>query len=199
MATQIPTQNKKAKILFVDDDDNLRFAMRKALSRYHLEVVGCDDGRIAIDVLKTGRWQGERIELCVLDLRMPKMHGFEILNAVDLFTVPVIVLTGHGSVEDAVRALRAGASDFVQKPIGVKDLVERVMPLLGEPTRRAQAGDRLALAKLERQHIETLLREVRNVSEVARILEIDRRTLQRKMSAWRVQESAQNNSATSLS
>lgn len=110
------------RILLVDDDRALRTAFRKALGRRGVEVVEAEDGVNALAMLQTGVSPKGPLDGCILDLRMPHLDGLEVLRRTPCRPMPVVVLTGHGSVEDAVTAMRLGAADFVQKPVDVEEL-----------------------------------------------------------------------------
>ena len=64
--------------------------------------------------------------MCVLDLRMPRLDGLTVLRRTMGRKVPVVVLTGHGSIADAVEAMRLGAANFVQKPVDIHRLLDKV-------------------------------------------------------------------------
>jgi len=114
---------KKPAILFVDDDDVFRRTLARELERMGYDVVALPGHRGAVEAL------AERAPVAALvDLRMPEVGGLELLAQLlevqpDL---PVVVLTGHGAVPDAVAAMRAGAFDFLTKPAPL-DLVESTL------------------------------------------------------------------------
>jgi DNA-binding NtrC family response regulator len=122
------------RVLLVDDDAPLRLALGKALTRKGLEVVDVASSEAALEPLKTGSFGGVPVDVCVLDLRMPGLSGLEVLRRTLGRRVPVVVLTGHGTVPDAVEAMRLGAANFMQKPVDADELVpvlkqaERVEP-----------------------------------------------------------------------
>ena len=124
------------RVLIVDDDSPLRLALSKALTRKGVEVVDLAGGEAAIEPLKTGMGPGGRIDVCVLDLRMPGMSGLEVLRRTLGRRVPVVVLTGHGTVPDAVEAMRLGAVNFVQKPVDADEL----LPILAQAVRTDSHG-----------------------------------------------------------
>ncbi len=105
------------RVLIVDDDPGLRLALSKALTRKGVDVIDLSGGEPALDALKTGVARAGRVDVCVLDLKMPGMGGLEVLRRTPHRRVPVVVLTGHGTVPDAVEAMRLGAQNFLQKPI----------------------------------------------------------------------------------
>lgn len=111
------------RVLLVDDDPALRIALAKALGRKGVDVVDLASGEPAVEPLKTGVSAAGPVDVCVLDLRMPGMGGLEVLRRTPNRRVPVIVLTGHGTVPDAVEAMRLGAANFVQKPVDADELL----------------------------------------------------------------------------
>jgi two-component system, NtrC family, response regulator len=110
------------RFLLVDDDARLRLALSKALMRKGYDVLDLSSGESALDALRTGSLGGKHIDACVIDLRMPGMSGLDILRQTQQRVVPVIVLTGHGTVPDAVEAMRLGAVTFIQKPVDADEL-----------------------------------------------------------------------------
>jgi DNA-binding NtrC family response regulator len=119
-----------AKVLLCDDEEALCRAMARLLRSVSYDVV-TSDGPGGID-----RLQHEEFDAVVTDLRMPGVDGFGILDAVRLKspTTPVIVMSGSAEVTDAVRAMRAGARDFLVKPVELKSLEEVLASSLGFST-----------------------------------------------------------------
>lgn len=114
-------------ILVVDDEKNIREGLGGSLELDGYNVVLAADGREALDILHK-----KVIDLVITDLRMPRLSGEELLKHVSSSwpTLPVIVLTGHGTIENAVNAMRDGAFDFLTKPINLDRLgmlVERAL------------------------------------------------------------------------
>ena len=103
-----------AQILIVEDKDSLRTMLRHALERHGHAVIEARDQPEALKVLQTSQ-----PSLVLSDLRLPEGDGFGVLRAskeIDT-DVPVIVMTAHGSIEDAVTAMKEGALDFLAKPV----------------------------------------------------------------------------------
>jgi DNA-binding NtrC family response regulator len=103
-----------ARILIVEDKDSLRAMLRHALERQGHAVLEAQDEAEAVRIL-----QSEQPAVVLSDLRLPSGDGFGVLRAtkeLDAGT-PVIVMTAYGSIEDAVRAMREGAMDFLAKPV----------------------------------------------------------------------------------
>jgi DNA-binding NtrC family response regulator len=103
-----------ARILIVEDKDSLRAMLRHALERQGHDVLEAHDGPAAVRAL-----QQDQPSVVLSDLRLPDGDGFGVLRAskdIDA-EVPVIVMTAYGSIEDAVRAMKEGAMDFLAKPV----------------------------------------------------------------------------------
>ncbi len=108
--------DKKNRVLIVDDEPNVRLVLGTALSSVGYEVVEAEDGTKALEQLSSG---GGRFDLVLLDLQMPRIDGMELLSRLrDAGSiVPVVILTAHGSIPEAVTAMKLGAIDFLTKPI----------------------------------------------------------------------------------
>jgi DNA-binding NtrC family response regulator len=112
------------KVALVDDEELFRETLAKLLRRRGLEVATAADGVAGIDLVRA-----MAPDVVVLDLRMPGIDGIETLKRIKA-TRPdtrVIMLTGHGSVESGVDALRAEAFDFLLKPVSPDQLVEVIL------------------------------------------------------------------------
>jgi two-component system response regulator HydG len=122
------------RVLVVDDDAAIREALSRTLEKFGYEVVLAEDGQAGLDRLREGR-----VHILLADLQMPKVSGQELLRAAKTLApeVEVIVITGHGTVEDAVEAMKEGAYDFITKPF------KRVQ--LEQTIRRAAEKQALAL------------------------------------------------------
>ncbi len=112
-------------LLLVEDKIELRAMLRKALERNGFRVEEAPDGSAAIQKIRAKRYQ-----MVVTDLKMPGASGLDVLRESKQAdsTIPVILLTAFGSVEEAVSAMKEGAFDFIQKPVDLdhlKLLVER--------------------------------------------------------------------------
>jgi two-component system response regulator HydG len=103
----------RLRVLVVDDDQAIREALSRTLEKFGYEVVLAEDGQAGLDRLREGE-----IHILLADLQMPKLSGQELLKAAKTIApdIEVIVITGHGTVEDAVEAMKEGAYDFITKP-----------------------------------------------------------------------------------
>jgi DNA-binding NtrC family response regulator len=106
-------------LLLVEDKKELRAMLRKALERAGYSVDEAPDGSAAIQKVRARRYL-----LVVTDLKLPGASGLDVLKAVKAAdaTIPVILLTAYGSVEEAVTAMKDGAFDFLQKPVDIEHL-----------------------------------------------------------------------------
>lgn len=111
--------SKKPNLIFTDDEDTFRNIMEKELSRMGYNVVSCASG---IETLKN--IEERDFDIVILDINMPVMNGIEILKKVKALdpTTEVIVLTGQGTIENAVQAIKLGAYDYVTKPCRLTEL-----------------------------------------------------------------------------
>jgi DNA-binding NtrC family response regulator len=109
-------------ILIVDDDPVQRRLVESMARRFGYDAVAVDSGDAALKLLLSG--SGPRIDAVVLDLVMPDLDGLGVLAEMrDAgVTVPVIVQTAHGGIDNVISAMRAGAVDFVVKPVGAERL-----------------------------------------------------------------------------
>jgi EAL domain-containing protein (putative c-di-GMP-specific phosphodiesterase class I)/ActR/RegA family two-component response regulator len=129
--------NQKGRVLIVDDDDPLREAYSELLRDEGYEVEAAADSNAAIDVLDL--LQRSELDVVLSDIQMPGMSGVELLRAVrerDL-DLPVVLMTGHPTVETAARAVEHGALRYLLKPVKMDALLRAV-------------GDAVRLRKLAR-------------------------------------------------
>jgi two-component system OmpR family response regulator len=139
------TSSSTARVLVVDDDDNIRYLLHTATKHAGFEVSDASTGREAIDTIRM--W---RPDLVLLDVMLPDLDGFEVCRRLrdEHVDVPIIFLTARDGVDDRVRGLTIGADDYVTKPFSLEEVVTRV----GVVLRRAGklGGDnRMRFADLE--------------------------------------------------
>src|SRR5262245_60869144 len=117
------TIRKTPTILVVEDDTENRTAMVKVLEGAEYKVRETDNGQQAFDIINE-----ENIDILVTDLRLPIMDGVELLKRTKAVEqdIEVIMITGHGTVEIAVEAIKEGAYDFITKPVKKAQLMRAV-------------------------------------------------------------------------
>ncbi|WP_422481141.1 sigma-54-dependent transcriptional regulator [Pleomorphochaeta sp. DL1XJH-081] len=115
------------RILIVDDEYNIRELMRKYLSLEGLESDGAENGLSAQRLLREHHY-----DACLIDLRMPGMDGISLISWIrqEGFRMPVIMISAHGEIRDAVTALKEGAQDYIVKPFDPEELTIRLRKLM---------------------------------------------------------------------
>ena len=120
------------RVLSIEDDAAMGQFLKAVFATQGFTVDLATDGREGLALARR-----RRPDLVILDLLMPYKHGFEVLRELkeDAATraVPVIILSSNNREEDIVKALNAGADDFVVKPFRARELVARVRKVLGRP------------------------------------------------------------------
>jgi len=116
-----------ARILIIEDNEDLALGLRRSLEVEGYSVDVAHDGEEGIDRARNGR-----PDLVVLDLMLPRVDGFDVLDALrgDGNDVPVLILSARGEDVDKVRGFRLGADNYAVKPIGVLELLARVEAML---------------------------------------------------------------------
>lgn len=124
-------------ILVVDDESQIRRVMRAALSSQGYTIAEARNGEEAL-----GKVRAEHLDLVILDMNMPDMDGVEVCREIRTVSqVPIIMLTVRAAEKDKVRALDAGADDYVVKPFGIEELLARIRAALRRvPGEAAEAG-----------------------------------------------------------
>ncbi|MEO8427182.1 MAG: sigma-54 dependent transcriptional regulator [Verrucomicrobiota bacterium] len=140
-------------ILLVDDDERLRTAAAKVLAGEGYRVVSVASGREALELLNQ-----HGVALVISDLRLPDLDGIEVLKQARELRpeVEVLMITGHGSVEKAVEAMKLGAYDFIQKPLDATALLKAAAKAL-EKQRLASENEQLRRQLRQRRGVETLI------------------------------------------
>ena len=136
----------KLTVLVADDEKNIREGLREALALDGYDVALAADGHEAWETVNKGD-----IDLVITDLKMPHMSGEDLLRNISsqFPTVPVIILTGHGTIESAVQAMHDGAYDFLTKPVNLDRLSLMVKRALGN--RELALQNRAMQEELERR------------------------------------------------
>ncbi len=174
--------NMSKTILLVDDDEVLRNRLQRAFVSRGYDV------RVAVDVDEAeASLETHRPDLCVLDLKMPGRSGMDFLKILQAQSpnTRTVMLTGYGSISNAVEAVKLGAVNYVPKPVDADDVLMALNETDTTKFKPPQQEDSIpapSLAEAEWQHIQRVLSDTGgNISEAARRLEIPRRTLQRKL------------------
>lgn len=115
------------KILIVDDEQNIRELMQKYLALEGMESDGAENGLSAQRMLRD-----QHYDACLVDLKMPGMDGISLIRWIrqEGFRMPVIMISAHGEIHDAVTALKDGAQDYIVKPFDPEELTIRLRKLV---------------------------------------------------------------------
>ena len=117
-------------LLFIEDDRDIRAALRLALEDEGYKVIESPDGQSGLR-----SFAGENIDLVLLDLRLPDMSGFDVCRELrSKSLVPIIMVTAQTDTHDLVAGLEAGADDYVTKPVVAKELAARIRAALRRTT-----------------------------------------------------------------
>jgi two-component system, NtrC family, response regulator PilR len=133
-------ERSAARVLVVDDEPDIRELLELTLVRMGLDVASVGTIAEAKEQLKSGHY-----DLCLTDMRLTDGEGLDLVRhiAAQAADVPVAVITAYGSAENAVAALKAGAFDYVSKPVGLEQLRALVRAALSLPDRaEAPARDK---------------------------------------------------------
>lgn len=115
------------RILLVEDEDNIREALKLNLELEGYEVVSTANGRKALDIIG-----GQHFDLLLLDVMLPDVDGFTITEQVRLTNqeVPIVILTAKDISQDRITGLKKGADDYITKPFNLEELLLRIRSLL---------------------------------------------------------------------
>lgn len=169
--------SKGNRLLIVDDDSVFRERLALSMGRRTYEVRTASSAEEAIPVAKDFTPQG-----ALVDLKMPGESGLILVqNLKDLFPdIRIVILTGYGSIATAMEAVRLGAADYLTKPADPEKIEQA---LLGKSQEAKLSVP--SLDQVEWEHLQRVLSDCKNnVSQAARVLGIERRSLQRKLAKF---------------
>lgn len=132
---------KKSKILLVDDEVNCLRSVKDVIDLEGFECLTANSGFAALEIFARND-----IDIVVTDIRMPNMNGIELLKKIKERkpSTPVLMLTGYGSIEDAVNSIKLGAYNYILKPVNVADLLADIQDILSEIESRGDKETSLA-------------------------------------------------------
>jgi two-component system response regulator RegA len=171
------------RVLIVDDDDTYRTALARAFERRGFAVSAASSANEALAFIER-----QPPDYASIDLRMPGGSGLALVRQIKERqpSAVVVVLTGYGSIATAVEAVKLGAADYLTKPADAADLLRAfgAAPLTPAP---APVHEAPSLARVEWEHISRVVADCGgNISQAARVLRMQRRSLQRKLAKYPV-------------
>lgn len=146
------------RILIVEDEEPIANLIRMNLTNAGYSCDVAYDGQDGAD-----KMQVEHYDLCLLDIMLPKINGYELLEYARTIELPVIFLTAKGETTDKVKGLRSGAEDYITKPFEVLELLARVENVLRRYQKMEQTMDVLDL------HIDIVSRNVYKNGELLKL------------------------------
>ena len=143
---------QKDRILIVDDEPDIALILKLQLEDAGYQTVRARDGVEALEAIER-----ERFTLIMLDIKMPRMDGLEVLSRIRGDETPVVMMTAHGSEDIAVNAMKKGALDYISKPFSTDDMLQKVERAIAFDRNRKER-ERLALQlDEERRKMEAVL------------------------------------------
>ncbi len=116
--------DKKAHLLYVEDDESLSFVTRDNLELNGYKVTYCDDGSKALETIRSG----QKFDLCILDVMLPEVDGFVLAQEIRKRDdqVAIIFLTAKSMKQDKIHGLTIGADDYMTKPFSIEELLLKI-------------------------------------------------------------------------
>jgi DNA-binding response OmpR family regulator len=138
---------KKARLLYVEDDTTLSYVTRDNLELKGYFVDSCEDGASALEFINTRSY-----DLCILDVMLPKMDGFTLAGKIreKNSDIPILFLTARSTKEDRIHGLQLGADDYITKPFSIEELVLKIEVFLRRSKIVTQEGKQPAILRLGR-------------------------------------------------
>ncbi len=172
----------KKHIFFLDDESKVREVVKETLEEANIRVTCFASPRECLAQLHS-----QKFDLLITDMRMPEKNGLELLAEVKSVApwVPVLMITGYGDVPTAVKAIKGGAVDFIEKPLGKRAFLQKVMSILQEST-LANMSQCEPLTRTEMQVLRLIIdgktnREIANtIHRSVRTIEVHRAHIMRK-------------------
>jgi two-component system, LuxR family, response regulator FixJ len=172
----------ESTVFIVDDDRPVREGLAELMRTIHLNA---EVFATAAEFLES--YEHSRPGCLLLDVRLPGMSGLRLQDEMITrgITLPIIFITGHGDLPMAVEAMKKGAYDFLEKPVGDQTLLDRINAALAEDQRRRKTQvevdafqERLTLLTSREREVLDLLKAGKSTTAIAETLEISQKTAQ---------------------
>jgi RNA polymerase sigma factor (sigma-70 family) len=169
-------------VFIVDDDEAMRSSLKWLIESVGMRVETFASAQAFLDAYYPGR-----AGCLLLDVRMPGMSGLELQAHLvrHELRLPVIIITGHGDVSMAVKAMKAGAVDFIEKPFDDEELLQSIRNALGHEekqrelrARRADIAARLAELTPREHEVMTMVTDGKSNKEIAAALSVSAKTVE---------------------
>jgi DNA-binding response OmpR family regulator len=125
------------KILYAEDDEALAFLTKENLEQNNYKVNHCSDGLSCLEAFRQGKF-----DICILDIMLPKMDGFELTTSLRKLDpqVPILFLSSKTLREDRIRGLRLGGDDYLVKPFSMEELILKVEVFIRRSSKSAETA-----------------------------------------------------------
>ena len=181
----------KCDIVVIDDEEDVRESLKQLFSLEGFKVYAMADAKEALEFI-SAKFQG----VIISDIRMPEMDGLTFLKEVKKLNklLPVILITGHGDIKLAVKSLKLGATDFLEKPFNPNDLVDQVKVLASQRQAVIESYKGLETSSLKEMTDDfeknricySLEKHEGSILSVMKELKLPRRTLNEKMAKYKI-------------
>jgi two-component system response regulator FixJ len=165
--------NVEKHIFFLDDEPTIREVVKETLQDSNFKVT-CFGNPIEC----LARLRSKKCDLLITDLKMPEKDGIELLADIQQLApwVPVLMITGYGDIQTAVKAMKAGAVDFIEKPLEKKDFVRKIKSIL-KKTVSSHPDLGASLTRAEKKILQLVINGSSN-KEIAVMLHRSARTIE---------------------
>ena len=145
-----------SSVLVVDDEKNIRETLKDVLEDEGYEVHLAQDGKNALEVLKN-----RQFDVMLLDLWLPEIGGMDVLKTVKekYGNIQIIIISGHGTIDTAVKATKIGAFDFIEKPLSI----DRVLKIIDHAVKISGLKSENVELKAERRKNYFMVREEKTI------------------------------------
>ena len=128
---------EKFKILLVEDDPNLSLVLQDYLEMLGYDIISCFDGEEGLEA-----YNKEKFDLCVFDVMMPKKDGFTLAENIREKDkdIPIVFLTAKSFKEDRIKGFQSGCDDYITKPFGKQELIDKTYELIGKRKQPPDSG-----------------------------------------------------------
>jgi DNA-binding NtrC family response regulator len=111
------------KVLLIDDEEDFVITLAERLQLRGMQIITATDGETGLNLI-----ENEYFDAVILDVLMPGLGGFEVLERIKSInsTLPVIIVTGHGSLTEGPEGIKSGAFDYIMKPFDLDDLIQKI-------------------------------------------------------------------------
>ena len=139
------------RVMLVDDEVEFLDSMQKIFERRQIYTITAESGPKALEVL-----QNELVDIIVLDVKMPGMDGLEVLQIVrkKYPGIQVILLSGHPSVESAMRGIKLGANEYLRKPPDIDELIKTIRNLYRQRLKYLEEEQKKLIEEIKRRYVD---------------------------------------------